>query len=353
MEVRAQHQFAGVNPFSDLLNERLGAQEYDRLRVLVAFARWSGLHLIDEGLREFTARGSLDAIVGIDLGGTTAEALEYLMNLPNSTVRIVRTGNPRIIFHPKVFIFDGDDSWTAIVGSANATTGGLFTNAEVGVEITGTAQETNPLESVWNGFDQPEPPLEAAHVPRLNDELLDELAEDLDKYQDRPPDRGKTPPAEGVEPVGLVASPPAPGRPPRSDSEEEIPGESQEVPPSNVGETLYMEVWGETGGGTQVQFPKYVINNYFGASAGSYTWVTIESPLGQERQRIQVFDNNTFRIPLRLIADVARPAVVRFVRTGPDTYEVSSRHEDQGEYETWLSKCTEQTRPDSKRYGIE
>src|SRR5688572_69416 len=115
MQVEVRLQLAGADRIEQELNELLGQPGYARLRVLVAFARWSGLHLLDAALRAFVDRGEADIIVGIDLGGTTGEALEYLMRLPNTRVRVFRSGNPFIVFHPKAYVLDGPGGWCAII----------------------------------------------------------------------------------------------------------------------------------------------------------------------------------------------------------------------------------------------
>ncbi len=361
MRARLRAQVAGRERIEALLKATLADRSYRELRILIAFARWSGLYLIDTELRAFTSRGRLDAIVGVDLGGTTAEALDYMLNLRNTRVRICRSGNPVVVFHPKVFSFAGSGGWRTIIGSANATAGGLFSNAEVVVDLSGTAKESNPFDPIWERFSRPDPPYGPEHISEVTTELLDDLAPDLARWQSRPPDRGRRQGGTGPPAIDLSHPLPRPGRPPRplpparKARRQRAQRGLAPIPPKRgtTPSVLYMEVWDETGGGTQVQFPKRVVHEYFGASEGQVTWVTLDTPDGREVNRVQIFSNNTFRVPLRFMASRGRPAVVRMTRTSLDTYRVEVRSRSDRGYQTWLSRCTNRTRSDSKRYGLE
>src|SRR5947209_1583212 len=96
VRVRALAQVAGKDTTSDQLNAFLREPEHTEFRFLLAYVRWSGLHLIDAELQSFASRGRVDGIVSIDFGGTTVEALTYLSELPNSRVRIFEAGLPDV-----------------------------------------------------------------------------------------------------------------------------------------------------------------------------------------------------------------------------------------------------------------
>lgn len=118
-----------------------------------------------------------------------------------------------------------------------------------------------------------------------------------------------------------------------------------------------MELWDETGGGTQVQIAKRAFTDYFGASAGSTTYITLDTPGGTiPAVRLQWFDNVTFRIGLPFVGSspqqAGRRGVLRFTRTAPDTYRVDLRLAGDRGYDTWLARCDRQTHPNSKRWGI-
>lgn len=353
-------QFAGGSPIAAALERELADPKHERLRYLVAFARWPGLNLIDNALRAFAARPgvSIEGIVGIDLGGTTVEALTYLSELPRSVLRIVRSGRRDVVFHPKLFLFDGPDGWTAIVGSSNLTSGGLFTNAELCLRLRGRGTEANPFDGYWALFRTPLPPLTDDHVQVVDADLLAAIAPWLDVAAGRAPDRGKRDSGPALTPVALLAPPPPFKRSPRPPApSSSVPASRRRVPSAvtsggQAAGAFYVELWNETGGGTQVQFPKEAIEDFFAAAPGSITWVRLNTPGGPETHRIQTFPNSTFRIQLPFVRAAKRPAVLRFERVGQDTYSVGVRSRGQRGYTAWLRACTMRKTSKSKRYGF-
>lgn len=268
MTVRTEVQFLGTSALADELNGLLGDDRFNTFRCAVAFARWSGLHLIDVSLRKFAEKKGhrLDSIIGVDLGGTTIEALTYLFELPNSRVRVLRTGMPRVVFHSKVYAFEGPEAWVAVVGSSNLSTGGLHSNVESYLILEGKEADRSVLEGLFDPYEQP--PFTAAHLRLVDEAFLKELAGDLARYTSPPPDRDTTKRKTDPDPLDPDYEPPKPkGRPPeRSTKKPGQPPPEQEPAPVPVGDQeLYMELWDETGGGTQVQIAKRVYEEYFGA----------------------------------------------------------------------------------------
>lgn len=359
MRVDAITQIAGRDTVAARLNQLLQDGNYDRFRFLLAYVRWSGLHLIDRHLQRFGARGTIDGIVSIDFGGTTVEALTYLKELPNSRIRIFESGHSAVGFHPKVFLFNGADRWAVVVGSANGSTGGLFNNVEICALLTGSSRERNPYEEVWRQFSEPLLPINPDNLIGVDDSVLRELAPKLDHYTKRAPDKPRTFRFRRPTPVHREGTPPDPTRPPapkqprRRRGRAAPPGTTTKRPPTAGPTTLYVELWDETGGGTQVQFPKKAVTDFFGADLTSITWLTLTTPRGVNKVRIQVFPNNTYRIPLPFTEGVPRKAVLRFDRSGQDQYRVRAVPYTHSSYRAWLKKCTEQTRADSKRWGLE
>ncbi len=130
----------------DLLVTELRANRWTRFTAIVAFARMSGVAHVEPHLAGFTASGSrADLTVGTDLRATTYEAAWYLMHAVAANGRmLLASSEPGATFHPKIFLFsdahssepDAVDALRAattalsIVGSANLTGGGLYTNDE-------------------------------------------------------------------------------------------------------------------------------------------------------------------------------------------------------------------------------
>lgn len=49
---------------------------------------------------------------------------------------VIHSTRPDVTFHPKLYLFEGEQECSALVGSSNLTSGGLFTNMEAGCVLT-------------------------------------------------------------------------------------------------------------------------------------------------------------------------------------------------------------------------
>lgn len=117
-----------------LLLEQLNSSEYHTLNIAVAFAKNSGVLRIKDALQSFRERsGRVNVYVGVDLGGTSYEALTAL-RLYTDSLSVVHSESGQT-FHSKVFQFVGLHKSLMIVGSHNLTGGGLWTNFESSVHI--------------------------------------------------------------------------------------------------------------------------------------------------------------------------------------------------------------------------
>ncbi len=116
-----------------LLQKSLSEAEYDTCRIIVAFARLSGVARLLSQIRVWRSNGrSIEAIVGVDRLGTSQEALHVLLDELDA-VYITRTTDESCTFHPKMYLFEGKRRARAVVGSHNLSSGGLETNFEGGV----------------------------------------------------------------------------------------------------------------------------------------------------------------------------------------------------------------------------
>lgn len=88
------------------------------------------LRLRDQLLQHVESGAELRITAGIDLGGTSREALEELLRWECETF-VFHNPNPRATFHPKAYLFERQDAATLFVGSNNLTDGGFYTNYEV------------------------------------------------------------------------------------------------------------------------------------------------------------------------------------------------------------------------------
>lgn len=358
MTVRTGVQFLGEAALADEINRYLGDKRYRTFRCAVAFARWSGLHLIDVALRGFADRkgNQLDCIIGVDLGGTTIEALTYLSELPHSRVRVLRSGMPRVVFHSKVYAFEGSHEWVAIVGSSNLSTGGLHSNIESYIILEGGDSDRDILDGLFEPYENA--PFTDEHLREVDQPFLQELAKDLARYTSTPPDREERRRDTDPPPLDPGFKPPKPkGRPPEPATKQpgQLPPEDDPVPVPAGEDQLYMELWDETGGGTQVQIAKRVFEEYFGASPGVTTYIRLETPRGTlPAVRLQHFGNVTFRVGLPFVGPGGgnRRGVLRFTRTALDQYRVELRMAGKPGYKKWLSLCDDETGFGRKHWGI-
>lgn len=123
-------------PFNGQLGDRLieaiASEEFQTLNVCVAFAKNSGVLRLKGAITRFRERGGIvNVYVGVDLGGTSYEALCNLR--ANVDALWVIHSDRGQTFHTKIYNFVGDDKALVIVGSNNLTGGGLWTNFESAV----------------------------------------------------------------------------------------------------------------------------------------------------------------------------------------------------------------------------
>lgn len=129
-----------IQPFSDksmgdFIEEALGGDhgEFDSFQASVAFAKRSGVQHVEDKLKEFIGKGkSARIVVGVDLGGTTAEGLEAMLDALGETGELFVNHDESTFttFHPKIYFFEGAEKSILVVGSGNLTQGGLYSNDE-------------------------------------------------------------------------------------------------------------------------------------------------------------------------------------------------------------------------------
>jgi HKD family nuclease len=122
----------------DFLNKAFADPQWTDFRAAVAFVKRSGTKHIYAALSSFVERGGRAILTaGVDVGGTTAEALEDLLQAVNDKGEVFVFHNANSsTFHPKIYLFRNEKKAVIIVGSANLTEGGLFTNYEACLQIT-------------------------------------------------------------------------------------------------------------------------------------------------------------------------------------------------------------------------
>lgn len=94
-----------------------------------AFASQAGIIGLSKHIAKAKKHLKIITIVtGVDQKGTSQEALEAILNL---NIKAFVFYQPSFsIFHPKIYLFEGEKKSELIIGSSNLTSQGLFTNVE-------------------------------------------------------------------------------------------------------------------------------------------------------------------------------------------------------------------------------
>ena len=168
---------AGTARAMNLITGCLEDPAVRRARFAVAFARKAGVVRIVDAVRQLRDRGGrAEAIVGVDHQGTSEEALRLLLEWFDE-VTILHEPGSSVTFHPKMYLFDGDTSGRALVGSHNLTLGGLELNYEAGIVLKFSLPEE---ASDWSQFDDAWSAMLPTASPagaRLTDDLIDRLSQ--------------------------------------------------------------------------------------------------------------------------------------------------------------------------------
>jgi len=154
MEIQIINQSGGESSqhMGDILNQLLRTSAFDRLRIVVAFAKHSGVSRLAEAMQDFRERGGhIGVAVGVDVQGTTWQGLKLLLESADE-IYVFRDERRECTFHPKVYILEraGREA-IAFIGSSNLTAGGLYTNYEINVRVhfdLTDAQETVAYQQV-------------------------------------------------------------------------------------------------------------------------------------------------------------------------------------------------------------
>jgi len=166
-----------IYKLSDKLKQKL--KTADEIWVAVALINLDGLNFV---LNNIKPNCKQNYIVGIDLP-TDPKALKLLNELQLKTNLTVCVYSDRNNFHPKLYLTLTNNDYTAFVGSANCTNGGLLNNVELTTLIEDKQLGLNLLE--WfTTIEKQSKPLTTKFVSKYSkdfQERLDRKKED-DKF---------------------------------------------------------------------------------------------------------------------------------------------------------------------------
>ena len=129
------------------------SSDLDRLDVAVAYATLQGVTCLELALNDINLVSRW--VVGLDDAITQPEALEYLVGLPRSKVRLASM-LPQKRFHPKLYCLwssSHNHKGVTVVGSGNMTLNGMLNNGETAVLLKSESpQETKALRRQWKAM---------------------------------------------------------------------------------------------------------------------------------------------------------------------------------------------------------
>jgi HKD family nuclease len=341
MKVTLLHQHLGKGGMDDRIAELLESGKYSSLRVLMAFAKGTGVGLISPALEKFIqAGGAVEVVLGLDMDGTSPDALESLVGL-GATVFVFGVKGDRT-FHPKVMIFDTDppDKFAVIVGSNNWTPGGLDSNFEVAFEVAAKRSESTAardlgkqVERLWRTYRKPYSPLKVdKHLMKVTIRKLIHWSTDM------PTGTAKTSPDQRksmlADRVFSALKPDPPRKPLRRPPREKRTAGATTTSASESGgsglagalpDTLYLVVTGdETSRRGEIQVPTEALKEFFGADPGDTLWVRFHHADGTtENRKVGMYTNKTYRLSSAKFSTAARPFVVQLHRVAPDAFDVT------------------------------
>ena len=166
----------GNKNIGDKLIGLLESGDFNTFDFIVAFAKNSGVLHLKQVLDDFRSNhGVINAYVGVDLNGTSYEALTNLFN-STDTLHVVHLEG-RQTFHPKLYRLKGNDRIVFIIGSNNLTGGGLWTNIESSVLIEGDKQniDVSNLDKAFTDYIRQLNSLGASCLSINDQEQIDDL----------------------------------------------------------------------------------------------------------------------------------------------------------------------------------
>ena len=119
----------------------------DEALLCVAFVQQRGVHLVEKELEALTTRKAPARLVVTTTFEATTQAALGLAHRLGVQVRVLNPGSGST-YHPKIYLGSRGGKSQTVIGSANLT-GGLATNVEAAVWLSGRRSET-PIARAWD-----------------------------------------------------------------------------------------------------------------------------------------------------------------------------------------------------------
>lgn len=136
-----------INAVGKHLIELFSMKVFHTFTGISAFASEAGIIGLSEHINKAKANfKNLNLIVGIDEEGTSKEALIEILNLNINSYIFYQEEPP--IFHPKIYLFEGDTITKLIIGSSNLTARGLYGNVESSLLVEFTQKDAQGIQLI-------------------------------------------------------------------------------------------------------------------------------------------------------------------------------------------------------------
>jgi HKD family nuclease len=125
------------NTVGNYLHKSFKDKNFDTFKCFVAYTTLSGLSIFIDELEKVKHKyKKIEFYLGVDDKGTSREALLELLEKEIDTyIYYNPTKRTRAIYHPKLYIFNGEKANRILIGSSNLTRPGLFNNVETSLAL--------------------------------------------------------------------------------------------------------------------------------------------------------------------------------------------------------------------------
>ena len=154
------------------LIEKIQSGHFTVFHFMVAYAKTSGVNRLLPYMKQFKEKGGIiKAVVGIDQGNTSYEALISLLSVCDE-LYIYHSEDFMRTFHVKAYhLGTANENWIAI-GSNNFTAGGLFSNYEASMSSVADEAQTNDFMDMFRRYSDIDSPCCKLGTQEFIDALL-------------------------------------------------------------------------------------------------------------------------------------------------------------------------------------